>query len=161
VHYNNKFKHVLLKKFTKPKLHSCYENVHTAFRTYFRLILYTWVRAHESNLIIVQKDATVFSLLHFCRQLNMFRVLTPTIRSWYSCNYSFWYWLTTMSKIHCYLNYVCACVCVCVCVCVYIFVIYFIFCCTYFKNTAFNHPPLFYISYPSWLVTFNITNLEF
>jgi len=30
-----------------------------------------------------------------------------------------------------------------------------------FKNTAFNHPPLFYISYSSRRVTFNITNLEF
>jgi hypothetical protein len=33
----------------------------------------------ESNLITVQQDATVFSLLHFCRQLYMFRVLTPII----------------------------------------------------------------------------------
>jgi hypothetical protein len=54
-------------------------------------------------LITVQQDATVFSLLHLCRQLYMFRVLTPIIRSWYSCNYSFWYWLTAMSKICCYL----------------------------------------------------------
>jgi len=45
----------------------------------------------ESNLIISQKDATVFSLLHFCMQLYMFRVLTPINRNWYSCNYSFWY----------------------------------------------------------------------
>jgi len=45
----------------------------------------------ESNWIIVQQDATVFSLLYFCRQLNMFRVLTPIIRSSYSCNYSFWH----------------------------------------------------------------------
>ena len=30
-----------------------------------------------------------------------------------------------------------------------------------FKTTAFNHPPLFYISYSSRLVTFNITNIEF
>jgi len=30
-----------------------------------------------------------------------------------------------------------------------------------FKNTAFNHPPLFYTSFSSRLVTFNITNLEF
>jgi len=30
-----------------------------------------------------------------------------------------------------------------------------------FKNTAFNHPKLFYISYSSRLVTFNITNIEF
>jgi len=30
-----------------------------------------------------------------------------------------------------------------------------------FKNTAFNHPPLFYISYSSRPVTFIITNVEF
>ena len=35
----------------------------------------------ESNLIIVQQDAAVFSLLYFCRQLYIFRVLTPIIRS--------------------------------------------------------------------------------
>ena len=33
----------------------------------------------------------LFCLLHFCRQLYMFRLLTPIISSWYSCNYSFWY----------------------------------------------------------------------
>jgi len=37
----------------------------------------------------------------------------------------------------------------------------YIFCCIYFKNIAFNHPPLFYISYASRLVKFNITSLEF
>ena len=31
----------------------------------------------SSNLIIVQQDATVFSLLYFCRQRYMFQVLTP------------------------------------------------------------------------------------
>ena len=44
----------------------------------------------------------LLSLLHLCRQLYMFRVLTPNIRISYSCNYSFWYWLTAMSKIRCY-----------------------------------------------------------
>jgi hypothetical protein len=34
----------------------------------------------QENLIIVQQYTTVFSLLHFCRQLYMFRVLTPIIR---------------------------------------------------------------------------------
>ena len=33
----------------------------------------------------------LLSLLHLCRQLYMFRVLTPNIRISYSCNYSFWY----------------------------------------------------------------------
>ena len=33
----------------------------------------------------------LFSLLCFCRQLYMFRVLTPIIRSSYNCNCSFWY----------------------------------------------------------------------
>jgi len=53
-------------------------------------------------LIIVEQDATVFSLLHYCRQLYMFRVLTPIIRSRYNCKYSFWCWLTAVSKIRCY-----------------------------------------------------------
>ena len=41
----------------------------------------------------------LFSLLHFCRQLYMFRVLTPIIRSPYNCNCSFWYWLTGSTTI--------------------------------------------------------------
>ena len=48
----------------------------------------------ESNLINVQQDATVFSLLYFCRQLYMFWVFTPIIRSSCNCNYSFWHWST-------------------------------------------------------------------
>jgi len=40
------------------------------------------------------------SLLYFCRQLYMFRVLTPIIWSLYNCNYSFWYWLTGCTTIH-------------------------------------------------------------
>ena len=51
--------------------------------------------------IILEQDATVFSLSHICRQLYMFRVLKPTIRSSYSSNYIFWHWLTVMSKICC------------------------------------------------------------
>jgi len=51
------------------------------------------------NLITIQQDATVFSLLYFCRQLYMFRLLTPIIRSSYSCNYSFWHWLTESATI--------------------------------------------------------------
>jgi len=47
-----------------------------------------------SNWIIFQQDATVFCLLHICRQLYMFRVLTPIIRSSYNCNYNFWHWPT-------------------------------------------------------------------
>jgi len=42
----------------------------------------------------------LFSLLHFCRQLYMLRVLTPIIRSSYNCIYSFWYWLTGSTIIH-------------------------------------------------------------
>jgi len=53
-----------------------------------------------SNLIIVQQDETVFSLLYSCRQLYMFRVLTPIIRSWHSCNYSFWHWSTGSATIN-------------------------------------------------------------
>jgi len=35
----------------------------------------------------------IFSLLHFCRQLYMFRVLPHVIKSSYNCNYSICYWL--------------------------------------------------------------------
>ena len=49
--------------------------------------------------IIVPKDANVFSFLYFCSQLYMFRVLTPNIRSWYSCNYSFWHWSAGSANI--------------------------------------------------------------
>jgi len=43
--------------------------------------------------IIVQQDATMYSVLYFCKLLCMFRVLTPPIiRSTYNCNYSIWHW---------------------------------------------------------------------
>jgi len=47
----------------------------------------------ESMSIIVQQDATMYSLLYFCKLLYMLRVVTPPIiRSTYNCNYSAWYW---------------------------------------------------------------------
>jgi len=58
------------------------------------LFVYSWECASWIKFSNCQKDATVFSLIHFCRQLYMFRVLTPIIRSSYSCNYSFWHWST-------------------------------------------------------------------
>jgi len=64
------------------------------------MIFYIHGSVHrESNLIIVQQDATVFSLLHSCRKLYMFRALTPIIRSSYSCNYSLWDWSTGYTTI--------------------------------------------------------------
>jgi len=43
--------------------------------------------------VIVQQDATIYSLLYFCKLLYMFRVVTPPIiRSTYNCNYSIWHW---------------------------------------------------------------------
>jgi len=41
----------------------------------------------------------LFSFIHFCRQLYMFQVLIPIIRSSCNCNYSFWYWLTGSTTI--------------------------------------------------------------
>ena len=58
----------------------------------------------ESNGIIFQQDATVFSLLHVCRQLYMFRVLTPIIRSWYTQsnkNPSAWYFVRPAQAVTC------------------------------------------------------------
>jgi hypothetical protein len=47
----------------------------------------------ESMPIIVQQDATMHSLLYFCKLLYMFRVVTPSIiRSTYNYNYSTWHW---------------------------------------------------------------------
>ena len=40
----------------------------------------------------------LFSLLYFCRQLYMFRLLTLIIRSSYNCNYSFWHWLLSSNS---------------------------------------------------------------
>ena len=61
--------------------------------------LYTWVRASWIEFNNCPTRCTLFSLLHFCRQLYTFRVLTPINRGWYSCNYSFWYWLTGSTNI--------------------------------------------------------------
>jgi len=60
----------------------------------------TWVRASWIELNNCSTRCDLFGLLHFCRQLYMFRVLTAIISSWYSCNYSFWYWLTGSTTIH-------------------------------------------------------------
>jgi len=54
----------------------------------------------ESMSIIVQQDATIYTLLYFCKLPYMFRVATPPItRSTYNCNYSIWHWLNRV----CYL----------------------------------------------------------
>ena len=54
----------------------------------------------ESVSVTVQKDATIYSLLYFCRLLYMFRVVIRSIiRSTYNCNYSIWHWSNRL----CYL----------------------------------------------------------
>ena len=74
---------------------------------------FSWRRAYVWNIRKFRKLCNVirieftncptrcdlFSLLYFCRQLYMFRVLTPIIRSSYNCHYSFWYWLTGSTTI--------------------------------------------------------------
>jgi hypothetical protein len=59
---------------------------------------HTWVRASWIEFNNYPTRSDLFSLLYFCRQLYIFRVLTPIIRSSYNCNYSFWYWLNAMNK---------------------------------------------------------------
>jgi len=50
--------------------------------------------------IIVQQDATIYSLLYFCKLLYIFRVVTPPIiRSTCNCNHSIWHWSNRL----CYL----------------------------------------------------------
>ena len=53
-----------------------------------------------TSWIIVHQDVNVFSVLYFCRQLYMFRMLTPIIRGSYNCNYSFQHWSTESTTIH-------------------------------------------------------------
>jgi len=67
--------------------------------TIYIFLIYTWVRASWIELNNCPTRCDIFSLLHFCRQLYMFRVLTPIIRSWCNCNYRFWYWLTGSTTI--------------------------------------------------------------
>ena len=49
-------------------------------------VLCTWVHALWIEFNNCPTRCDLFSLLHFCRQLYMFRVQTPIIRSWYSCD---------------------------------------------------------------------------
>jgi len=69
-------------------------------------ILYTWVLASWIKFNNCPTRCDLFGLLHLCRQLYMFQVLTPIIRSSYNCNYSCWYWLTgsTMIRSHCWIG---------------------------------------------------------
>jgi hypothetical protein len=64
------------------------------------IILFQMVMLAVSVSITVQQDATIYSLLNFCKLLYMFRVVTPPIiRSIYNCNYSIWHWSNRL----CYL----------------------------------------------------------
>ena len=69
-------------------------------------ILYTWVRASWIEFNNCPTRCDLFSLLYFCRQLYMFRVLTPIIRGLYNRNYIFSYWLTKSTTIcsHCWVG---------------------------------------------------------
>ena len=63
----------------------------------------------ESMLIIVQQDATTYSLLYFCNLLYMFRVvIPPIIRSKYNCNYSIWHWSNRLCYLPLWWSWNCA-----------------------------------------------------
>jgi len=67
-----------------------YDNVELAVRVDLFGSCYTPGKvSNEFNNCPTRCD--LLSLLHFCRQLCMFQVLTPIIKSSYNCNYSFWY----------------------------------------------------------------------
>ena len=53
---------------------------------YLICILYTCVRASWIEFNNCPTRCDLFSLFYFCRQLYMFRVLTPIVRSSYNCN---------------------------------------------------------------------------
>ena len=60
----------------------------------------TTLQPFISMSITVQQDATIYSLLYFCKLLYVFRVVTPPIvRSTYNCNYSIGHWSNRL----CYL----------------------------------------------------------
>jgi len=62
--------------------------------------LCSWAVHRESISIVGQQDATIYSLLYFCKLIYMFWVVTPPIfRSTYNCNYSIWHWSNRL----CYL----------------------------------------------------------
>ena len=70
---------------------------HVHFSIIFSVSDMPYIPRQQSNLltmsITVQQDATICSLLNFCKLLHMFRVVTPPIiRSTYNCNYSIWHW---------------------------------------------------------------------
>jgi len=77
---------IIVKQDVTYSVYYIYRRVHLFF-------FYTWVRASWIEFNNCPTRCDLFSLLHFCRQLYMFRVSTPIIRSSYNCNYSFWYWL--------------------------------------------------------------------
>jgi len=55
----------------------------------------------ELNVITVQQDVTYSVCYISAGSSTCFGwCWHPTIRSWYSCNYSFWYWLTGSTIIH-------------------------------------------------------------
>jgi len=68
--------------------------VYSKFQDSWFISFYVHGSVHrESVSIIVQQDATIYSLLYFCKLLYMFRVVNPSIiRSTYNCNYSVWQW---------------------------------------------------------------------
>ena len=78
-----------------PRASSCYFPIITYRPLHF--ILPSNTCYHKFNNC--QTKCNLFSSLYFCRQLYMFRMLTPIIRSLYNCNYSFWYWLTGSTTI--------------------------------------------------------------
>jgi len=50
------------------------------------------IKTVSFNVNNCPKNATIYSLLYFCKVLYMFRVITPPIiRSTYNCNYSIWH----------------------------------------------------------------------
>ena len=72
-----------------------------AEQTRCHLLFYVHGPVHcELIPIIVQQDATIYSLLYFCKLLHMFRVVPPPIiRSTFNCNYRIWHWSNRL----CYL----------------------------------------------------------
>ena len=56
---------------------------------------------HRESISVIVQDATMYSLLYFCKVLYMFLVVTPPIiRSRYNWNYSIWHWSSSENAVY-------------------------------------------------------------
>ena len=98
--YTHAYTHIHTHTHTHTHTH-IHIHTYTYTHTYTHIHIHTYTHTHththtaetdNTMSMIVQREATTYSLLYFCKLLYMFRVVTPPIiRSTYKCNYSIWH----------------------------------------------------------------------